>query len=68
MSAIVEVTPFKYIGVASGLLGAIFAMSSLLGPILGGVITTSGSWRWIFYLKYVLSQSSRSVESPSTSI
>ncbi|KAI1100336.1 MFS general substrate transporter [Jackrogersella minutella] len=50
MSIIVEVTPFKYIGVASGLMGSIFAMSSLLGPILGGAITSGGSWRWIFYI------------------
>ncbi|KAK6072391.1 drug resistance transporter [Seiridium cupressi] len=46
----VEITPFKYIGIASGLLGSIFALSSLLGPVLGGVITSNGDWRWIFYL------------------
>ncbi|KAK9414517.1 putative Efflux pump FUS6 [Seiridium unicorne] len=50
MSVMVEITPFKYIGIASGLLGSIFALSSLLGPVLGGVITSNGDWRWIFYL------------------
>lgn len=33
-----------------GLFGAVFAFSSIAGPLLGGVITDALSWRWIFYV------------------
>ncbi|KAM7215801.1 Major facilitator superfamily domain containing protein [Rhypophila decipiens] len=50
MSVIAEITPLRFIGVSSGLMGSIFALSSLLGPVLGGVITSNTTWRWVFYL------------------
>jgi EmrB/QacA subfamily drug resistance transporter len=33
-----------------GLFGAVFGVSSLVGPGLGGFITDSFSWNWIFYI------------------
>ena len=33
-----------------GLMGAIFGLSSIIGPALGGWITDSFSWRWVFYI------------------
>jgi EmrB/QacA subfamily drug resistance transporter len=33
-----------------GLFGAVFAACSVAGPLLGGVITDTLSWRWIFYV------------------
>jgi EmrB/QacA subfamily drug resistance transporter len=33
-----------------GLFGAVFAVSSVVGPLLGGFITSALSWRWIFYV------------------
>lgn len=30
---------------------SVFAISSVLGPLLGGAINDSTTWRWIFYLK-----------------
>lgn len=33
-----------------GLFAAVFAVSSVLGPLLGGLITDTTSWRWVFYV------------------
>ncbi len=33
-----------------GLMGAVFGLASVLGPPLGGWLTDSYSWRWIFYI------------------
>lgn len=40
----------KYVAVIS----SVFAIASILGPILGGAITTHSTWRWVFLLKYVM--------------
>jgi len=37
-------------GKYSGFLGVTFAIASVLGPIIGGLITQNLSWRWIFYV------------------
>ena len=34
----------------TGLLGAVFGASSVLGPLLGAWITESISWHWVFYV------------------
>lgn len=33
-----------------GILASVFGISSVLGPILGGVITDTIGWRWIFFV------------------
>lgn len=33
-----------------GITGAVFGLSSILGPALGGWITDNASWRWVFYV------------------
>ena len=38
----------------SGLFGAVFGVSSIAGPLIGGFLTTHLSWRWIFYVNLPL--------------
>jgi len=33
-----------------GLFGGVFALASVVGPYLGGVLTDQLSWRWVFYV------------------
>lgn len=37
-------------GVAFGIYGAVTGVAVAVGPVLGGVLTSDLSWRWIFYV------------------
>src|SRR3954453_11508508 len=49
-AAIGDVVPPSTRGKYSGLFGAVFGVSSIAGPLLGGFFTTHISWRFIFYV------------------
>jgi EmrB/QacA subfamily drug resistance transporter len=37
-----------------GLFGAVFGLSSVIGPYLGGLLTDTINWRWVFYVNLPL--------------
>jgi EmrB/QacA subfamily drug resistance transporter len=37
-----------------GIFGGVFGLASVLGPYLGGLLTDSFSWRWVFYVNLPL--------------
>jgi MFS family permease len=52
MASILEITPLKYVGHTSAAVAISNACASILGPIVGGAITSGTTWRWVFWLKY----------------
>ena len=42
-------------GKIQGVIAAVFGMSSVIGPTLGGFITDTLSWNWIFYINLPIS-------------
>ncbi|MTW04408.1 DHA2 family efflux MFS transporter permease subunit [Duganella ginsengisoli] len=47
---IADIIPPAERGKRMGLVPVVFAVTSILGPVLGGLITDALSWHWIFYV------------------
>jgi EmrB/QacA subfamily drug resistance transporter len=45
-----DIVPPRDRGRYMGLIGSVFAFSSVLGPLLGGFFVDTLSWRWVFYV------------------
>ncbi len=45
-----DVIPLRERGKYQGALGAVFGVTTVAGPLLGGYFTDSLSWRWVFYI------------------
>jgi EmrB/QacA subfamily drug resistance transporter len=45
-----DIVPPRERGRYMGLIGAVFAVASVAGPLLGGFFVDSLSWRWVFYV------------------
>jgi EmrB/QacA subfamily drug resistance transporter len=48
LAVIGNIVPPRDRGKWQGLIGAVFAASSILGPAVGGFIVDNASWRWVF--------------------
>ncbi|KAI2628940.1 major facilitator superfamily transporter [Xylaria nigripes] len=50
MIAFPEIAPLRFLQGLGALIGVIITLSSVLGPVMGGVLTHYASWRWIFWI------------------
>jgi EmrB/QacA subfamily drug resistance transporter len=49
-TTIADLYPPAKRGRATGLLGAVFGLASVIGPAIGGFLTDGPGWRWCFYV------------------
>ncbi len=54
MAAIADVLPARQRGRFQGILGSVFGLSTVVGPLAGGFIVQHFAWEWIFLLNLPL--------------
>jgi EmrB/QacA subfamily drug resistance transporter len=50
LAVIGNIVPPRDRGRWQGLIGAVFASASIIGPAVGGFIVDNASWRWVFFV------------------
>ena len=53
-TVIADCIPPREVGKYQGYISAVYAVSSIAGPLLGGYFTEQLSWRWIFWINLPL--------------
>lgn len=46
-----EINPPSMLQWIASMAGIVIAVSGVLGPVLGGILTRYASWRWVFWIK-----------------
>lgn len=54
MAIVADVLPARQRGQAQGLMGAVFGVSTVIGPLIGGFLVQALSWHWIFFANFPL--------------
>ncbi|WP_149787120.1 MDR family MFS transporter [Lutimaribacter pacificus] len=52
MAVVADVLPPRQRGQAQGLMGAVFGVSTVIGPLIGGFLVEALSWHWIFFANF----------------
>jgi MFS family permease len=47
----IPIVPLQKRPMYQGFMGIMFAVASVVGPLLGGFFTDKATWRWCFYIK-----------------
>ncbi|WP_020670814.1 MDR family MFS transporter [Amycolatopsis nigrescens] len=53
-AVIADVVPLRERGKYQGVMGSVFGVSTVVGPLLGGLFVDHLSWRWAFYVNIPL--------------
>lgn len=54
MAMLRETLPSSRLGQSSGITGAVISASAAIGPPLGALLLSAGSWRWLFFMNVPL--------------
>jgi MFS family permease len=52
MVILLELSPGHLTQYTAAMIGMVVAISGILGPLLGGLLTSYTTWRWVFWIKY----------------